>query len=53
MLAEAPRNGLAIHLTNGMPHGNHIAARKFCGTAGRVLVEFCLVNPLQESGLFS
>jgi hypothetical protein len=48
-IGHVPRNGLSVHLLNGVLHSNHIAARGFRGTAGRVLGNFCLVDPEQES----
>jgi hypothetical protein len=48
-----PRNGLSIHLPNGMLHSKNIAARGFCGVARRVLGNLCLANLEQEFTLFS
>ncbi len=52
-IGHIPRNGLSIHLPNGMLQGNHVAARGFCGVAGRVLGNLCLVGLEQEFTLFS
>ena len=50
-IGHVPLNSLSIHLPNGMLHGNDIAVRGFRGMAGRVLIEFCLVDPEQEFAL--
>ena len=47
-----PRDGLSIHLPNGVLHRKHVAARGFRGTAGRVLGNFGMVDPEKKSNLF-
>ena len=42
------RNNLSIHLLQGVPQSNDIAARRLRGTASRILGKFCLVYPQQE-----
>ena len=51
--SEMPRNSLSVYLPNGMLQSNHIAARKFRGTAGSVPCNFCLVDSEQEFTLSS
>jgi hypothetical protein len=36
--------GLSVDLLNGVPQSNHVTARRFRGTAGSVLGEFCVVH---------
>ncbi len=51
-IRQVPRNGLSIHLPHRMLHSNHIAARRFRGTAGRVFGKFLVVDPEKKSTLF-
>jgi hypothetical protein len=46
---KIPRNGLSVDLPNGVPKSNHVTARGFRGTAGRVLGEFCVVRAQEET----
>jgi hypothetical protein len=45
------RNALSVQLPNGMLQSNHIASRKFRGTAGGVIGNFCVVDPQKKSTL--
>ena len=43
-IGHVSRNGLSVDLLNGVPKSNHVTARGFRRTAGRVLGEFCVVR---------
>ena len=42
-----------VDLPNGVPKRNHVAARRFRSTTGRVLGEFLLVRPEEEFTLLA
>jgi hypothetical protein len=46
-----PRNALSIQLPDRMLQSNHVVRRKFRGTAGGVIGNFCVVDIQKKSTL--